>query len=263
MTESVTTPVTLEAQSVTLIRSGRKLVDSVSLQLAAGELVGLIGPNGAGKSTLMSVLAGLLVPDSGEVQLQQQPLSKWSPAERARALAWVAQSGPIDWPLTVERIVSLGRLPHLSGWQRPHASDKRAIDNAIAATDCESLRRQVATTLSGGEKTRMLLARALAAEPAMLLADEPVAALDPGHQLQTMELLRQFASGDKACLVVLHDLSLAARFCDRLYLLHNGRVAAHGQPQQVLDEDNIRQVYAVEIASGESPVPWYVPVTRL
>ena len=253
----------LAADQVSLLRAGRRLVNKVSLNLAAGELVGLIGPNGAGKSSLLNLLAGLVPCDEGTVQLENKNITQMPLLQKSRTLAWVAQSGPVNWPLTVERIIALGRRPHLGAWQRLSAEDKAAIDHAIAVTDCEAIRSQDATTLSGGERTRMLLARALAAEPRVLLADEPIAALDLKHQLQTMQLLRQFATGDNACLVVLHDLSLASRFCDRLYLMHEAVIVAEGTPAEVLSHENVRTVYGVEIVTGDGDIPYIVPVREL
>lgn len=252
--------VRLASTEITFAKAGRALVDNVSLALNAGELVGLVGPNGAGKSTLLSLLAGLLDADSGIVNLDGRELKKISVQERSRLLAWVAQSGPVNWPLTVERIIALGRRPHLTSWQKLSHSDNQAIERAIAVTDCEKLRHQDATTLSGGERTRMLLARALATEPNILLADEPIAALDLKHQLQTMQLLRDFATGEQACLVVLHDLSLASRYCDRLYLMNNGKLVSEGPPATVLSHDNMRDVYEVEVATGMGEVPYVVPI---
>ena len=253
----------LSSVSVSLHRSGRALVNNVSVSVASGELVGLVGPNGAGKSTLLNLLAGLIPSDEGTIFLNEQNIKKVSVRNKSRLMAWVAQSGPVNWPLTVERIIALGRRPHLASWQKLSEADTAAIENAIASTDCESLRHQDATTLSGGERTRMLLARALAAEPRLLLADEPIAALDLKHQLQTMLLLRRFATGNKACLVVLHDLSLASRFCDRLYLMHEGGMVAEGAPQKVLSHENLRRVYGVEVATGGGDVPYIVPVREL
>jgi len=255
--------VLLQSRDVSLRRSDRTLVNNVSLQIAEGELVGLVGPNGAGKSTLLNLLAALVPADSGVVELDGQNIKKMPIGKRSQLLAWVAQSGPVNWPLSVERIVALGRRPHLSSWQRLSAKDREAVENAIAATDCEALRHQDATTLSGGERTRMLLARALAAEPRVLLADEPIAALDLKHQLQTMKLLRQFATGDSASLVVLHDLSLAWRYCDRLYLMNEGSIVAEGAPDSVLSHDNLRKVYGVEVVTGDAQVPYIVPLSEI
>ena len=250
----------LVANSVTVFRSGRRLVNNVNLELNQGELVGLIGPNGAGKSTLLNTLAGLAAADEGNVTLNGTDITRIPVYKRSRLLSWVAQSGPVNWPLTVERIVTLGRRPHMGAWQKLGSDDVRAIDAAIAATDCEALRQQDATTLSGGERTRMLLARALATEPKVLLADEPVAALDLKHQLQTMEVLRNFSANDRCCLVVLHDLSLAARYCDRLYLMQDGKMMADGTSAEVLSADNLRNVYGVvaEPGGGKLPGGWRI-----
>lgn len=253
----------LQADAVRLTRANRNLVDQVNLQVNEGELVGLIGPNGAGKSTLLNLLAGLVNCDAGEVNLAGKNINAMSAIQRSKLLAWVAQSGPVNWPLTVERIITLGRRPHMGPWQRLSVEDNLAIEAAIAATDCESLRTQDATTLSGGERTRMLLARALAAQPQVLLADEPVAALDLKHQLQTMAVLREFSCDERACLVVLHDLSLAARYCDRLYLMHEGRVVAEGDPSSVLSRENLKNVYGVEVEYGGGDIPWIVPVREV
>lgn len=253
----------MQANSVRLTRANRHLVNQVSLDVHKGELVGLIGPNGAGKSTLLNLLAGLEACDAGDVRLDGEDITAMGGVRRSRLLAWVAQSGPVNWPLTVERIITLGRRPHMGPWQRLTDDDNRAIEAAIVATDCESLRLQDATTLSGGERTRMLLARALAAQPRLLLADEPVAALDLKHQLQTMTVLREFARDDRACLVVLHDLSLAARYCDRLYLMHEGQVVAEGVPSIVLNAKNLREVYGVEVEFGDGDIPSIVPVREV
>ena len=250
----------LEAEGISVTRGEATLLDAVSLQLQAGELVGLIGPNGAGKSTLLQVLAGLLVPEEGVVTLQGELLSKFKPRERSRQLAWLEQNGQVNWPLSVERIVALGRLPHLAGWQKPGEKDAKAVELALRETDIFHLRERATTTLSGGERSRVLMARALAAKPTILLADEPIAALDLGHQLQTMELLRNFAQGEQACVVVLHDLSLAARFCDRLYLLDQGKLIVSGGASEVLSIGNLRKVYGVECAVGGEDVPWIIPL---
>jgi len=253
----------LQSHAVKLNRAGRDLVDGVDLEVSDGELVGLIGPNGAGKSSLLNLLAGLSPCDAGTVTLNNENIARMNAIKRSRLMAWVAQSGQINWPLSVERIITLGRRPHMGAWHRLTSEDKDAIEAAIVATDCEALRHQDATTLSGGERTRMLLARALAVQPKVLLADEPIAALDLKHQLQTMQVLRNFAKGDAGCLVVLHDLSLAARYCDRLYLMHEGRVVAEGLPQQVLSRENLRDVYGVEVEFSGGDIPVIVPVREV
>lgn len=256
-------PPLLACRDVTCTVDARTLVDAASLEVRGGELVGLIGPNGAGKSTLLAALAGLDAPRAGEVRLDGRPVRSLPAGERARAIGWLEQLGAVHWPVSVERLVALGRLPHLRGREPVSAGDRSAIDAAIEATDCTALRARAVTTLSGGERTRVLLARVLAGEPRLILADEPVAALDPAHQLQTMELLRDFARGARGCVVVLHELSLAARWCDRLYLMHRGRIDAEGPPGEVLDARRLREVYGIEAVSGHDEVPWIVPVRRV
>jgi len=235
------------------------ILNNVSIQAMPGELIGLIGPNGAGKSTLLSLLAGLSTPATGTVMLDNQPMAKMDAATRARSIGWLEQIGQIHWPLSVHRLVSLGRFPHLSPWQKTTDEDEQAIQLALEQTDSVHLQERDATTLSGGERARVLLARVLAAQPSLLLADEPVSSLDLGHQLQTMNVLQNFAQGNQTCIVVLHDLSLAARYCDRLYLMHHGKVKAEGDAATVLSNDNIREVYGVEVIAGCESIPWIVP----
>lgn len=235
------------------------ILNNVSISAMPGELVGLIGPNGAGKSTLLSLLAGLSTCKAGSIKIDGMPINDINTATRARTLGWLEQIGEIHWPLTVHRLVSLGRFPHLSTWQKFSETDEIAIQQALVKTDSLHLQHRDAMTLSGGERARVLMARVLAAEPSLLLADEPVSSLDLGHQLQTMDVLRQFASGMQACVVVLHDLSLAARYCDRLFLLDKGVLKAEGTAATVLSNENIRQVYGVDVIAGCDSIPWIVP----
>lgn len=243
----------LEARNLCLNRGGKTVLDDLSLRLNPGQLTGLIGPNGAGKSTLMQAMAGLLTADSGEILLDAIPLQQIDPAERGRELGYLAQQGDIHWPITVERLVQLGRTPHLSSWQQPGTDDKAAVSQAMEQTDTLALAARPATELSGGEKSRVLLARLLAGEPRILLADEPVAALDPAHQLSVMAILRQFAHNGGTTLAVLHDLNLAARYCDRLLILHQGQLVADGPPEQVLTPAILHNVYGVDALILDHP----------
>ena len=240
----------IAATNIVVRLGGRIVLDRVSIAAEDGEMVGLIGPNASGKTTLIRVLAGLLAPDAGALS----PI-----ADRARNVAYLEQGAACHWPLAVRRVVALGRLPHLGPFQRPSDADERAIDAAMAEADVVTLAERPVTALSAGELARVFLARALATEPRVILADEPVASLDPYHQIQVMELLRGHASRG-AVIAVLHDLTLAARFCDRLVLLHSGKVAAQGKPSEVLTPDNLARVYSVTAAFGDGYV---VPLARL
>ncbi|MEE9319860.1 MAG: ABC transporter ATP-binding protein [Granulosicoccus sp.] len=253
----------LKATDITVVRGHRAIVEKVSLDLNVGELIGLIGPNGAGKSTLLATLAGLDKPDGGEVTINGRPILQIDVKTRARTVGWLEQLGSIHWPVSVERLVMLGRLPWLTQWSGVSDTDRIAVSRALRDTDCLALRNRDAMTLSGGERARVLLARVLAAEPRLLFADEPVSSLDPGHQLQTMDALRSFTNADRATIVVLHDLSLAARYCDRLYLMHEGHIAARGTTHSVLSKQNIRSVYGVDVITGNGEVPWIVPTRRI
>ncbi|OED43484.1 ABC transporter [Chromatiales bacterium (ex Bugula neritina AB1)] len=253
----------LSATDIHFRRGQREILNGVSITVEPGQLIGLIGPNGAGKSTLLSIMAGLQKADRGEVSLAGKPLSAIDARVRAQRLGWLEQMATVHWPVSAEHLVTLGRLPYLSSWQSLSEQDRRVVDAALAATDCEGFRQQSVTTLSGGELTRVMLARALASQPQVLLADEPVAALDIGHQLQTMDYLRKFADKHHACVAVLHDLTLAARYCDRLFLLDHGKLIASGTVDSVLSVENIRQVYGVDILTGGADVPWIIPVQRV
>ncbi|WP_118136771.1 ABC transporter ATP-binding protein [Oceanicella sp. SM1341] len=243
-------------------RSGTLVLDGVDFHLRPGEIVGIIGPNGAGKSTLLRLLAGLQEPEAGRVTLDGHTPS---PRQRARTVAYLEQGAAVHWPLSVRETVALGRLPHRGrlGPADP-AADTRAVDAALQATGVSALAQRRADTLSGGERMRVLLARALAVEAPLLLADEPVAALDPHHQLHILELLRARARAGGAVALILHDLALAARFCDRLMLLVGGRVLADGPPAEVLGDIRLAQAFSITVLRGtEGGAPWLLPWTRL
>ncbi|MDO4725066.1 MAG: ABC transporter ATP-binding protein, partial [Comamonadaceae bacterium] len=193
------------------------------------------------------------------VLLQGRPLADWPPAERARQMAYLAQGATLHWPLPVREVVALGRLPHGDA-QRP--SGQQAIDAALQATGLQALAERNAQSLSGGERARALLARALAVQAPVLLADEPLAALDPAQQLHCMALLREQARQGQAVAVVLHDLSLASRFCHQLLLLDGGRTLRQGPPAQVLDDTALAQTFgiaALRIAPGDGQPPCILP----
>lgn len=254
----------LSVRGIQVRRGGRPVLSDVDLSVAAGECVGLIGPNGAGKSTLLSVMAGLLSPGAGTVELEGTALSGWSRPDRARRIGYLEQGATCHWPLTVERVVTLGRLPHAPPWNGEAAADRLAITRAMEQCDVAGLADRNVTALSGGERARVMLARALAGEPRLLLADEPAAGLDPYHQLQVMELLASLAADGMGVVVVLHDLTLALRHCTRLCLLDGqGRVAADGEPGRVLDSGVVENVYGIDlIRGGHHGMPYALPWQR-
>lgn len=234
---------TLSAEALRLEADGATLLDGISVQLRAGEVLGIVGPNGSGKSSLLKVLAGVLQPTAGKVLLDGAPLQAQPPLARARKLAWLEQSPHVYWPLQVEQVVALGRLPYGDAGSR---EAQQAVEAALFVTVTDKLRARAFHTLSEGEKVRVHLARVLAGKPRIVLADEPVAALDPWHQLHVLELLRAEAVRGTGIAVVLHDLQHAARYCERLLVLDGGKVVAQGKPADVLNAELLAQVWRIE-----------------
>lgn len=251
----------IAATDLTVTYDGVQRLNGVSLQAQGGQLIGLIGPNGAGKTTLLKTLAGLIEPHKGVVAIDGQTVDVWRRDLLARTVGYLSQTRDVHWPVTVERLVSLGRLPHRGPWDGLSDEDERAISDALNATDTDVLRHRAVTTLSGGELARVLLARVLAGTPNIILADEPVSGLDPGHRIQVVQRFQELARQGHLVIIVLHDLTLASRYCDRLLLLNDGALVADGSPHHVLTPKRVREVYNVEarmISEGEQSalVPW-------
>jgi len=223
-----------------------RILEGIDIQVEAGELVGLIGPNGAGKSSLLRLLTGVEACTRGEVRFDGQPLAQMPAMQRARRMGYLVQGAMAYWPFSVEKVIELGRIPYQKWWQQASSEDQVRVEAAMAKTETLAFRNRIVTTLSGGEQTLVMLARIFATEPDLIFADEPVAALDPYHQLHVMEILRNHATENRAAIVVLHDLSLAARFCDRLYLLSHGKLDCSGSVGEVLTRENIARVYGVD-----------------
>ncbi len=245
--------VILRAADLSVRLAGNLIVDRATLDLEAGALTVLIGPNGAGKTTLMRALAGLL-PAEGCIELQGRPLQAFSVRERARQIAYLPQGHVFHWPMSVAAVVALGRHPHADAFSPLADADRTAVGHALAATAVEPWAARAVTTLSGGERARVALARALATQAPILLADEPTMSLDPRHQLVVMELLARAAHDGGAVLAIVHDLALAARFADRVVMMDRGRLVAAGGPQEVLTPERIAEVFAVEATITDSAV---------
>ncbi len=242
----------LVADAVSVTIEGAPILSSISATFAPGQVTAVLGPNGAGKSTLLACLAGLRTPDTGDVLIGGISRDALDRRELARRIGFLPQTADVHWDVDVATLVGLGRFPHRGRWGES-AVDRAAVAQAMASTDVTSFAARSVNTLSGGERARVLLARVLAGEPEWLLADEPLANLDPAHQLDGLDCLRGVAAAGAGVVVVLHDLNHAARVADQVLLLRNGAVIAQGPPQAVLAEALIAQTYGVTTHIGATP----------
>jgi iron complex transport system ATP-binding protein len=246
----------LSATDLTVRLGNATIIERASLTLRGGELTAMVGPNGAGKTTLMRALAGLL-PAEGEIRVDDRGLASLSPRERARRIGYLPQGHVFHWPMPVTSIVMLGREPHADRFSTTSEADRAAVARALRATGTEAFAERPVTTLSGGERARVALARALATEAPILLADEPTASLDPRHQLVVMELLRDATRSGTAVLAIMHDLILAGRFADRVLVMDRGRIVADGKPEEALaDIGGVFGIDVTTIAIDGRPVPF-------
>jgi len=246
-------PEHLTAEGLMVRLGGRAVLRDVSLAFRPGLVSAIVGPNGAGKSTLLSCLAGLRRPDAGEVRLDRRMIAAIPHRERARQIGYLPQIAEIAWRLDVHTFVRLGRTAH-RGVFGEDPGDVEAVDRALRATAMAEFAGRDVTTLSGGERARALIARALAGEPAWLLADEPLTGLDLSHQIDAGKLLREVARGGVGVVVSLHDLSFAARVADRIVLIAEGCVLADGPPAAALAPPMLARAYGVDARwmEGES-----------
>jgi iron complex transport system ATP-binding protein len=251
----------LSAQGIKVVLAGRVVLNDVSLSLPSGHLVALVGPNGAGKTTLLRALAGLL-PSADTIAVGGDALSSLSLRERARRFAYLPQGHIMHWPLPARDIVALGRYPHgATDPARLTPKDAEAVLRAMQATDVLEFSERRVTELSCGERSRVALARVFAVEAPVILADEPTASLDPRHQIDIMKSLRAAADGGALVIVVTHDLSLAARFADRVLVLSQGRLVAQGGAAEALSEQVMADVFRISAYRAEYQreaviVPW-------
>lgn len=256
----------LKATDLHVRLGGRKVLDGVSLDLQPGELVGLLGPNASGKTTLLRSLANLIEPIHGEVLLDDEAIAGLTPRDRARRLAYLEQGASSEWPIPVARLVALGRAPHLGVWGYPTAEDEAVVTRVLERCEVAHLAGRPSTALSGGERARVMLARALATSAPVLLADEPVSHLDPYHQLRIMAVIRSHADEGGSGIAALHDLTLATRFCDRIILLLNGKIAAEGPPTEILTAECLARVFSIDATlvdqNGALHVVQHGPIER-
>lgn len=236
---------TIRLDAVGVSLDGRAVLEGVTLDVVPGEVLALVGPNGAGKSTLLAVLSGERAPDAGTATLDGVPIASYSPVELARRRAVLTQDNALSFPFRVSEVLEMGRSP----WARTPQleDDERALADAARRADVEHLLGRRFTELSGGERARVSLARVLAQEAAVVLLDEPTAALDLRHQEDVLAIARDLAAAGRAVVVVLHDLSLAGAVAHRVGLLAGGRLVALGMPREVLTAEALSEVYGVEV----------------
>jgi iron complex transport system ATP-binding protein len=247
----------LRCENVSVSLGARRVLNDISFTLAKGEVCGVVGPNGAGKSTLLRAVTGLLL-FTGAIQIEDRSLDDWKKPELARARAYLPQDGAIAWGLTVREVAALGRHPHVRYGADPNA---QAVDRALEMALLSEFADRPVSSLSGGERARCLLARALAGEARLIVADEPAAQLDPQHHWRAMHLLRHAANNGAAIILALHDLTVAVRQCDRILLLSEGSIAGYGSPQEVLTANRLRTVFGVEaLIAAHGGEPYIVPL---
>lgn len=253
----------LEATDVTFGYGGEVVIDGITLALDPGEVLGVIGPNGCGKSTLIRLLSGVLTPQRGAVQLFGKPLSSHSRRDVARALAVVPQETVIEFPYSVTEVVLMGRSPHFGGFAFEGDRDVEVAHAAMRRTSVEHLARRSIHELSGGERQRVVVARALAQEAPVMLLDEPAAFLDIRHEVEIYDLLDDLRREGKSILTVLHDLNLAALYCDRVALIRAGRLVHVGTPEEVITYAAITEVYETEVYVDRNDITGAVNVLPL
>ncbi|MEM9330600.1 MAG: ABC transporter ATP-binding protein [Pseudomonadota bacterium] len=241
----------LSVKRLCVSRGQKEILRDVSMDVSKGEFVGLLGPNGAGKSTLLKSVLGL-IPSTGAIQLEDLDSRKMREIERARYASYLPQEREVNWPLSVKNTVSLGRTYAPTSKRFGQINADEIVTKAMRRMDILHLQDHRVTELSGGEQARVLIARALAQDTPLLLADEPASGLDPAHQISLMEILHQLAFEGRSIVACLHEIPLAARWCNRIVVLDKGKIVADGPPGEVLNETLIGQVYGVETYRTET-----------
>ncbi len=241
----------LETDKLGVRLGNRAVLIDVSLTVTGGELIAVVGPNGAGKSTLLRACAGLIKTHHGTIRLGDGVMAPIPAQTRARQIAYLPQRARCHWPLPVRKVVELGRFPYRRSWQRLTPHDQKAIDRAMTMMGVAEFARQPITTLSGGEKMRVHVARLLAGEQDLILADEPTASLDPYFQLQIIAAFKHISANGRGVVIAMHDLALASRYSDRIVVLDRGRIVGVGRPHEVLIPPLLRDVFRVEMTAAQ------------
>ena len=237
----------IEAHNVTFSYNAKEIIREVSLTLAQGEFLGIIGPNGAGKSTLLRLCARILKCQSGEILLFGKDINALNQKQIAEKIGFVPQETHFALNFSVEQIVSMGRYPYLKPFQPETRIDFEAVEQALQSTDLMELRKRPVNALSSGERQRVVIARALAQEPKILLLDEPTSHLDLNHQVKIMELLQKLNEQGKSIVIVNHDLNLASLYCQNLVLMHHGAIYGRGEPSALINEKILKDVYGAQV----------------
>jgi iron complex transport system ATP-binding protein len=244
----------LEAFSISYDYGIIKAVDDVSVSLGSGEFVGILGPNGSGKTTLLRMLSGASKPQGGTVLLDGEDVHKMGPKAVAKKIAVVPQNGYIPFPFSVFEVVMMGREPHMKRFSGESPEDFRIVSNAMEVAGLTHLAQRSVLDLSYGERQRVIVARALAQEPGILLLDEPTSHLDPGYQIEIMDVFKSLAeSRNIGVLAVLHDVNLASQYADRLIVLSKGKKVADGPPEEVITKELLENVYGIKAIIGTHP----------
>ncbi|MFZ5748145.1 MAG: ABC transporter ATP-binding protein [Pseudomonadota bacterium] len=250
----------LNIRDLSVSLGNRAVLRDVTASFRPGRVTAILGPNGSGKSTLVKTLAALVEPDAGRVKLGNRLIAGMDARERARTIGYLPQDGQVHWNVAVRDVAALGRFPHRAPFAAPSDADIQAVAAAMAATATDALADRRANELSGGERARVLLARALAGTPDWLLADEPLASLDPVHQIDMLDQLRGVARAGMGVVIVLHDLIQAARAADDVLLLRDGRVVAFGATRDVLVHQPLRDTFGVEVMLVPDSLGYLLPV---
>ena len=245
----------IEIKKITLAYQKENVIENLSMKFEKGEFCALLGPNGAGKSTLLKAIIGYMEPISGEIEIDRTSLKKWHHLELAKQIAIIPQDFQLQFDYTVEELILMGRFPYLGYWQNYSKNDRKVVDDILKQLDLSRLKNEQYSQLSGGERRRVSIARALAQETAILLMDEAFANLDINHQLEIMQLLSRINSEQKKLIILVsHNINLASEYCHRIVMLKNGKIIADGTPGTIINQKMIKDLYEVELTIINNPV---------